>query len=90
MYYGVDPSLVAGAAAGTEAHRQTQQKEHQTTVGFLGMDWKSMFAAVLIGSLTAIFTNAVVESVRERKKKLGGKVPPQQALSLTLPVDRDQ
>ena len=78
-YYGQATS--AGAiAGGATAAASGGKRGHIDPEGALGLDWKSIMVAVMIGSLTAVLTQLTLEHVREKKKQ---KPPKPKALVFT-------
>ena len=60
---------------------------HTSQDGFLGLNWPGLFAAVVIGSVTAIATQLAVEHIRARRKSHSKSEPKTRALALELPVE---
>ncbi len=56
----------SGAAAGGAAAAESSDVggRHLDTAGFLGLNWKSIGAAVIVGSLVAVGTDVMLEIIR--------------------------
>jgi hypothetical protein len=87
MYYGQSNAgaHVGGAVSGAV----TSKGGHTDSEGFLGMNWAGIFAAVLIGSVTAVMTQLAVEHIKEKRKVQKTKEPKTRALSLELPSEKE-
>ena len=71
-YYGQVTS--AGAiAGGATAAASGGKGAHMDPEGTLGLNWKSIMVAVMIGSITAVLTQLTLEHVKEKKKQKGVK-----------------
>lgn len=80
-YYGQNAgSTVSGAVASSVATGQ-----HAKEAAFMGLDWKSIIVAVIVGSMTAVLTQLSVEHVQDRRKKL--KKTPTESAALILTED---
>lgn len=85
MYYPPQHSAMygsvttAGAVAGgaTAAATTTQKNGKTDPDGFLGLNWKEIGVAVIVGSVTAVLTQLAIEHVQEIRKK---KAPRSEAL----------
>jgi hypothetical protein len=82
-YYGQVTS--AGAiAGGATAAASGGKSGHLNPEGALGLDWKSIMVAVMIGSVTAVLTQLTLEHVKEKKKQ---RTPKAAALVFSRPWD---
>jgi len=63
MRYGTASS---GAAAGGAAAAESSDVggRHVDETGFLGLNWKSIGAAVVVGTLVAVGTDLMLETIR--------------------------
>lgn len=67
-------SVSTGAVAGSMAElianeSQSKGKKHVAEEGWLGLNWKSMFAAALVGSMVSVTSTLLTEAIRNASKK---------------------
>lgn len=82
VMYGQAPTAGAVAGGATAAATAGQSDPHMKPDGFLGLDWKSITVAVVVGSLTAVLTQLAIEHVQATRKKAA---PKSKALVFTRP-----
>ncbi len=69
VMYGQAPSAGAVAGGATAAATAGQDDPHMKSGGVLGLDWKSITVAVVVGSLTAVLTQLAIEHVQKTRKQ---------------------
>lgn len=72
--YGAASSGAAAGGAAAAAESTDVGGRHLDATGFLGLNWRSIGAAVIVGSLVAVGTDLTLEIVRPfifRKKAKG-------------------
>ena len=79
-YYGA-PTAGAVAGGATAAASASQKNGKTDPEGFLGLNWKEIAVAVIVGSVTAVLTQLAIEHVQEARKKK----PKSHALVFTRP-----
>jgi hypothetical protein len=62
--YGAASSGAAAGGAAAAAESSAVGGQHLDSVGFLGLNWKSIGAAVIVGSLVAVGTDVTLEIIR--------------------------
>jgi hypothetical protein len=62
--FGVASTGAAAGGAAAAAESSAVGGQHLDTTGFLGLNWKSIGAAVIVGSLVAVGTDLMLEIVR--------------------------
>ena len=84
VMYGQAPTAGAVAGGATAAATASQKNGKTDPEGFLGLNWKEIGVAVIVGSVTAVLTQLAIEHVQEVRKK---KAPRSEALVFSRPWD---